>query len=48
MARDRILYIFESNEIGRQFFIKLGSPFLGMSLMHALLKLGVKIPVTKQ
>jgi len=43
-ARDTTLYKQLSNEIGRQFFIFEQSPFLGISLMEAVLKLCVREP----
>ncbi len=41
IALEIILYMFESRLLGRQFFISPRSPFLGISLMDADLKLVV-------
>jgi hypothetical protein len=45
MALEMILDRLDSSEMGRQFFNKLISPFFGMSLIRALRKLGVSLPV---
>ena len=47
-AREIILYRFESNEIVRQFFNLLKSPFFGISLTQAVLKEPYKCPFSKQ
>ena len=48
IALDSTLYRFESNEIGRQFFILLISPFFGINLIVADLKVLLRDPVRKQ
>ena len=45
-ARKIILYKFESNEMGRQFFMSDSSPFFGISRILAVLK--VSQPLAKQ
>ena len=47
-ARDKTLYRFEINEIGRQFLICDAPPFFGISRMQADLKVGVNVCLLKQ
>jgi hypothetical protein len=48
IARDNILYRLESKLIGRQFFIEIKSPFFGINLIEADLKLVVRCPSARQ
>jgi hypothetical protein len=40
--------MFDNSDIGRQFLSLLTSPFFGISLIQALLKFVVSVPVEKQ
>ena len=48
IARERILYIFDKREIGRQFFRQLGSFFFGIRRIVAPLKFAVNSPFSRQ
>jgi hypothetical protein len=43
IARETILYIQLSNEMGRHFLMSAAFPFFGINFIIAVLKLGVKL-----
>ena len=48
IALDSTLYRFDKREIGRQFFMLVFSPFFGINLIVADLKVLVRVPFLKQ